>query len=200
MKLTWHGHACFTLETDEGRLVFDPYADYSVPGLKPLDISADIILCSHGHSDHNAREVVKHTRRLTRFHIEEIPSYHDDMQGTLRGQNTIHCVNSENMKIVHLGDLGHELDDYSQLENCDVLMIPVGGHYTIDSKTAKNIINAIQPRIVIPMHYRSDTFGYDVISTLDEFLNITNHHVFYNTNTITIDKNTEKQIAILKYI
>ena len=199
MKLTWHGHACFTLETDEGRIIFDPYADGSVPGLRPLDISAEVILCSHKHSDHSAKEVVKQTRKLTRFDIETINSYHDDKQGVLRGDNIIHVVNIDSMKVVHLGDLGHELDDYSSIENCDVLMIPVGGHYTIDAKTAKNIVDAIHPRIIIPMHYRSDTFGYDVISLLDDFLNITNNHVFYDTNSITIDKDTHSQIAVLKY-
>ena len=199
MKITWHGHACFTLETDEGRIVFDPYEDGSIPGLKPLDISAEVVLCSHEHFDHNAREVVKHTRKLTHFDIKTINSYHDDKQGILRGHNIIHVVNADNMKVVHLGDLGHELDDYSSIENCDVLMIPVGGHYTIDAKTAKNIVDAIHPRIVIPMHYSSDSFGFKEIAPLDNFLNITNNHVFYDTNSITIDKDTKHQIAVLKY-
>ena len=169
MKLTWHGHACFTLETDEGRIVFDPYEDGSIPGLKPLDLSADVVLCSHEHFDHNAREVVKHTRKLTRFDIKTIDSYHDDKQGTLRGHNIIHVVNTDDMKVVHLGDLGHELENCSSIENCDVLMIPVGGHYTIDAKTAKNIVDAIHPRIVIPMHYSSDSFGFKEIAPLDNF-------------------------------
>ena len=199
MKIIWHGHACFTLETNEGRIVFDPYADGSIPGLKPLELSADVILCSHEHFDHNAREVVKQTRKLTRLNIETLDSYHDDKQGTLRGNNMIHIVNTEGMKAVHLGDLGHELDDYSTLINCDVLMIPVGGHYTIDAKTAKNIVDAINPRVIIPMHYSSDTFGFDEIARVDEFLNITDYHIFYDTNEITIDKDTKNQIAILKY-
>ena len=199
MKLTWHGHACFRAESEEGIIVFDPYEDGSVPGLRPLDISADVILCSHGHSDHSAKEVVRQTRRLTRFPIEKINCFHDDKHGTLRGKNIIYVVSVEDMLIVHLGDLGHELDDYSKIQNCDVLMIPVGGHYTIDAKTAKNIVEAIHPRIVIPMHYRSDTFGYDVISTLDDFLDITDNHIFYDTDTLIIDKDTKNQIAVLKY-
>ncbi len=199
MKITWHGHACFTLETNEGRIVFDPYADGSIPGLKPLEISADVILCSHEHFDHNARDVVKQTRKLTHFDIQTLESYHDDKQGTLRGNNMIHIVNTEEMKAVHLGDLGHKLDDYSQLINCDVLMIPVGGHYTIDAKTAKTIVDAINPQVVIPMHYSSDTFGFDEIARVDEFLNITDHHIFYDTNEIIINKDTKQQIAVLKY-
>ena len=199
MKITWHGHACFTLETNEGRIVFDPYEDGSIPGLKPLEISADVILCSHEHFDHNARDVVKQTRKLTHFDIQTLDSYHDDKQGTLRGNNVIHIVNTEDMKTVHLGDLGHEPYDYSKLINCDVLMIPVGGHYTINAKTAKTIVDAIKPRVVIPMHYSSDTFGFDEIARVDEFLNITDQHIFYETNEITIDKDTTNQIAILKY-
>ncbi len=199
MILTWHGHACFRLETDEGIIVFDPYEDNSVPGLKPLELSADVILCSHQHSDHNAREVVKQTRKMTHFNINAIDSYHDDKQGSLRGKNIIHSVKVNNMHIVHLGDLGHTLDNPKGLENCDVLMIPVGGHYTINAVEAKEIIDTLKPRIVVPMHYRSETFGYDVISTLDDFLNITDNHIFYDTNAITIDENTPSQIAILKY-
>ena len=167
--------------------------------IKPLDISADVILCSHEHFDHNARDVVKQTRKLTRFDITKINSYHDDKQGTLRGNNIIHYVKADDMKVVHLGDLGHELDDYSQIENCDVLMIPVGGHYTIDARTAKNIVDALKPRVVVPMHYSSETFGFKEIAPLDDFLNITDNHVFYDTDTITVDENTPNQIAILKY-
>lgn len=200
MKLAWHGHACFRLECEEGTIVFDPYEDGSIPGLKPLETSADIILCSHEHFDHNAREVVKQTRKMTRFDITAIDSYHDDQLGTLRGNNIIHLVKADNMRIVHLGDLGHELDDYSLIENCDVLMIPVGGHYTIDAKTAKNIVAAIKPKIVVPMHYSSDTFGFNEIARLDEFLNLTDNHIFYDTDTLIINKETKPQIAILKYI
>lgn len=200
MKLTWHGHACFRLECEEGTIVFDPYEDGSIPGLKPLETSADVILCSHEHFDHNARDVVKQTRKMTRFDITAIDSYHDDKFGTLRGNNIIHLINAEGMRIVHLGDLGHELDDYSLIENCDVLMIPVGGHYTIDAKTAKNIVDAIKPKIVVPMHYSSDTFGFNEIARLDEFLNLTDNHIFYDTDTLIINKETKPQIAILKYI
>ena len=200
MKLTWHGHACFRLECNEGTIVFDPYEDNCIPGLKPLDISADVILCSHEHFDHNAREVVKQTRKLTRFDIQTLDSYHDNKQGSLRGNNTIHIINVEDMKVVHLGDLGHELNDYSLLQCCDVLMIPVGGHYTINAQTAKTIIDKIKPRIVVPMHYSSKTFGFDEISTIDEFLEMTNNHIYYDTNEIIIDKNIQNQIAILKYM
>ena len=101
------------------------------------------------------------------------------------------------MKVVHLGDLGCDIDE-EILNDCDVLMIPIGGHYTIDAKMAKNLVDKIKPRIVIPMHYRGDTFGYEEISTLDEFKTLASDIIEYNSNVIEVDKNTKKQTVMLK--
>lgn len=92
--------------------------------------------------------------------------------GSHRGKNTIHILTYENMKVVHMGDIGCMIDDLSKIKNCDVLMIPIGGYYTIDTKEALEYNNQIQPRIVIPMHYRSGDMGYDVLSTNEEFIKI----------------------------
>ena len=99
-----------------------------------------------------------------------IETYHDHHQGSHRGKNTIHIVDFEDLKVVHMGDIGCMMDDVSKLKNCDVLMIPIGGYYTIDTKEALKYIERIKPRIVIPMHYRSHEFGYDVLSTNEEFI------------------------------
>ena len=194
MKITWHGHACFTLESQDGTVVFDPYEDGSVPGLKPLQLSADLVLCSHQHGDHK----VKQTKKITNLKIDTIDCFHDDQNGTLRGHNIIHIVYCENMKVVHLGDLGHKLDHYDLLKNCDVLMIPIGGHYTIDAKTAYDIVNEIKPRVVIPMHYRSNKFGYDVIGTLDDYTQYINNQLIYKDSEIEITKTTPYHTALLK--
>lgn len=199
MFLTWHGHSCFTLECQEGIIVFDPYQNGSVPGLKDLKLQAHLVLCSHEHEDHNAREVVTLLESKD-FKVRYLESYHDDKKGKQRGKNKIYIVETENMKIVHLGDLGCKLDDYSQIQNCDVLMIPIGGYYTIDAKCALKIIKDIKPKIVIPMHYRSQTFGYEEIDTIDKFIENSENVMRYNTNKIEITKNTGPHTAILKYM
>lgn len=199
MKLTWNGHACFTLECDDGIIVFDPFENGSVPGIRNLDLEAHIVLCSHEHYDHNARGTVKLIPEEKSFNIEKIPTFHDDKQGTLRGNNIIHLINTEGQKVVHLGDLGHPLDHIDQLKNCDVLMIPVGGHYTIDAKVAKDIIDQLHPRIVIPMHYRTEAFGFGVISHINDFTNLCQEITYHPTNSITITQATPKQIMVLTY-
>lgn len=100
------------------------------------------------------------------------------------------------MKVVHLGDIGCDFDT-SSITNCDVLLIPIGGYYTIDTQMALKLIAKIQPRVTIPMHYRSDSFGYPVLSTIDEFIHEASNVVNYDSNTITIDSSTPQQTAIL---
>lgn len=196
MKLTWLGHACFKLESIDGTIIFDPFKDHSVPGLKEIRESADLVLCSHEHDDHHGLECVTQTGNKTSFVIHTINSYHDDKEGALRGKNIIHIVETEGMKVVHLGDIGCDFET-SSINNCDVLLIPIGGYYTIDTQMALKFIDKIKPRVTIPMHYRSDSFGYPVLSTIDEFLNKASNVVNYDSNTITIDSFTSKQTAIL---
>lgn len=197
MRIIWHGHACFEIQSQEGIIVVDPYKDNSVPGLYMSTIKADLVLTSHGHSDHNAKDKIELLNRNKDIKITQIHSFHDDKQGSLRGNNIIHVIELEDMKVVHLGDLGCDIDE-EILNDCDVLMIPIGGHYTIDAKMAKNLVDKIKPRIVIPMHYRGDTFGYDEISTLDEFKTLASDIIEYNSNVIEVDKNTKKQTVMLK--
>ena len=197
MRIIWHGHACFEIQSKEGIIVVDPYKDNSVPGLYMSTIKADLVLTSHGHSDHNAKDKVELLNRDKDIKMTQIQSFHDEKQGRLRGNNIIHVIELEDMKVVHLGDLGCDIDE-EILNDCDVLMIPIGGHYTIDAKMAKNLVDKIKPRIVIPMHYRGDTFGYEEISTLDEFKTLASDIIEYNSNIIEVDKNTKKQTVMLK--
>ena len=196
MKIVWHGHACFEIIAKEGNIVIDPYVDDSVPGLHMDDIEANVLLTSHKHSDHCGIEKIKVIGN-DNIKVEKIDTYHDDKQGTLRGNNIIHIVEVEGMRVAHLGDLGCDIDN-DMLFDLDVMMIPVGGHYTIDSKTAKYIVDKYQPRIVVPMHYRGDTFGYGVISTVDEFVSLSSDVIEYDDNSILVDKNTKKQTVLLK--
>ncbi|MCF2595158.1 MBL fold metallo-hydrolase [Pseudoflavonifractor phocaeensis] len=201
MNLIWNGHSCFTLETAEGSVVFDPYRDGSVPGLSPIRLTADLVLCSHDHRDHGARELVGLTGRTPSFSVETISTFHDPEGGALRGPDTIHIVAAEGMRLAHLGDLGciptpEQLD---RLRGLDVLLIPVGGYYTIDASQAQELVEDLKPRIVVPMHYRSDTFGYEVIARLEDFLALRSDVVRYPGSALELTPHTPTQTAVLTY-
>lgn len=197
MKIIWHGHSCFEITGNDGTIVFDPYQENSVPGLNSLKLKANLVLCSHEHEDHNARNCVEITSKD--FKVTRIETYHDHHQGSHRGKNTIHIVEFEDMKIVHMGDIGCMIDDISKLKHCDVLMIPIGGYYTIDTKEALKYIECIQPRIVIPMHYRGFNFGYDVLSTNEEFIQ-NSSNVHYVDDYLEVNKETRGQTVIFNKV
>lgn len=171
MKITWLGHACFALESDDYRVLLDPYT--KVKGYDELQVSAHKVLCSHEHYDHNAREKVTMPliERPCPFTIETMDTYHDDACGAKRGTNKVHILRAEGVTAVHLGDLGHLLtpEQAEKIRGCDVLMIPVGGCYTIDAEQAKLVVEQVQPRVVIPMHYRRGERGFAEIGTVEEF-------------------------------
>lgn len=174
MKITFIGHACFHIEDNAGHtLVIDPYKPGSVPGLADHDLKADEVICSHNHYDHDDFEGVGAPEDVWpgEFDVMAIRTFHDDVQGAARGRNNINIIKIDGLKIVHMGDIGCELSEsqIDQLRNCDVLMIPVGGFYTIGARQAFNMTKQIDPRVVIPMHYRGKTFGYKEISTSEEF-------------------------------
>ena len=202
MKLTWHGQSCFTLETAQGTLVFDPYEDHYIPGLSPLSLSADQVLCTHGHKDHSAAHLVKLTGTAPTFTVEGLDTFHDPEQGKLRGPNRMYLVSTEGMRLAHVGDLGCRPSDeqMAKLQGVDVLLIPVGGHYTIDAAQAQALAEELQPRIVVPMHYRSDTFSYEVLATVEDFLALRHDVVRYDTDTLEVTKDTPAQTAVLRYL
>lgn len=174
MILKYYGHACFKLETAVGSVVFDPYVSGYVPGFTLPPLEADLVISSHEHSDHYAPDSVKPSGREHGFKIEQIETFHDEKGGTLRGKNIISVVCAEGLRIAHLGDLGHELnaDQLEKLGNPDVLMIPIGGFYTIDAATAKNVVDACSPRLVVPMHYHEGARGFQNISDAESFLKL----------------------------
>lgn len=201
MKLIWNGHSCFTLETAQGSVVFDPYQPGSVPGLSTLSLTADQVLCSHEHRDHAGRELVTLTGRTPTYSIETISTFHDPEGGVLRGTDTIHILTAEGMRLAHLGDLGCELEpeQLDRLRGLDVLLIPVGGYYTIDAQQAQALVEEVKPRIVVPMHYRTDTFGYEVIGSVEDFLALRGNVVRYPDNTLEVTTSTPAQTAVLAY-
>ena len=172
MKLTWNGHSCFTLDTDMGTVVFDPYEIDYVPGLHLPDLAADMTLCSHDHEDHGYAQGVKQTRRAVGFTVEIVDTCHDGAGGSLRGKNKVHIIDAGGFRAAHLGDLGHIPTDeqFAAMGHIDVLMLPIGGYYTIDAAEAKAICDRLQPPVIVPMHYRKGDMGFDLIAEPQEFL------------------------------
>ncbi len=189
MKITWCGHACFLLESACGSIVFDPYAPGKVPGWELPALRADTVVCSHGHADHNWAEGVAPTGGAFTGEILRIPSFHDDRGGALRGENTITLVEAEGLRAVHMGDIGCALtaEQIAALGRVDVLMIPVGGHYTVDAAQAREIARSLGAGIVIPMHYRGRGFGYAVTGTVEPFLKLAGHVKEIDGMSYTVD-------------
>lgn len=178
MDITYLGHSCFKLRGKNAVVITDPY-DSEMVGLKLSKQQADIVTVSHDHADHNYLEAVK-PKSEDHVVVFDTPgefeskgvdvrgwrTYHDDKQGELRGKNIVYLIEVDGVNIVHLGDLGHMISDeiIDALGDVGVLMIPVGGHYTIDAVMAMSIVKKLDPRIVIPMHYydagmNSEKFG-----------------------------------------
>jgi L-ascorbate metabolism protein UlaG (beta-lactamase superfamily) len=174
MKLTWNGHSCFTFDTDAGVVVFDPYETDYVPGLHLPALAADVVLCSHGHEDHCYPQGVKQTRRAVGFTVETVATHHDEAGGSLRGENTVHIVDVNGFRLAHLGDLGHVLtaEQVQAMGHIDVLLVPVGGYYTIDAKTALELCRLLQPVCAVPMHYRTQYDPDMPVGTLRDFLDL----------------------------
>ncbi len=182
MELAWHGHAFFTLRLANGYVIaIDPHDGLSI-GLKRVRVESDLALITHDHFDHNAVEVVKKpsTRVLKQFYgearvddviINGIKTFHDKHGGARRGENAVYVVSAEGLRIAHLGDLGHVLsgEALNKLSKTDVLMIPVGGTYTIEPDEAWSIVESLSPRVVIPMHYWVKGLRLP-LKTVDHFL------------------------------
>jgi L-ascorbate metabolism protein UlaG (beta-lactamase superfamily) len=180
MKIKWLGHAAFLITSDNGtKIITDPYE--TSEGLKYGEItdSADIVTISHDHGDHNNAAAVKGNPQVVRdsaevkgINIKAIATAHDDKGGSERGKNTVFCFQVDGVRVVHLGDLGHLLTDNQVVEigKVHVLLVPVGGDFTIDARTAQEVSEQVRTRVVIPMHYKNVTqvSGSEVTFTVPE--------------------------------
>ncbi len=188
MTITWLGHSCFRIDTrssaagqnKEGvSILIDPFPKEI--GLKPPKVKDDIVLVTHHHFDHdNVSEAGPESFLIDGpgeyekqgVYIRGISSFHDKSSGKERGLNTIYVIKSEDITVCHMGDFGQDKLEDKQIEDIgdiDVLMIPVGGNYTIDHKEAISIIGQIEPKIVIPMHYKLKDLKIDIAGP-DKFI------------------------------
>ncbi len=182
MKVKWLGHATFLITSDAGiRIITDPYMPNERLTYDEIKESADIVTVSHGHGDHNNVAAVQGNPEVVReavpveikgIRFNGILTYHDNAGGSQRGNNIIFCFEVDGIRVCHLGDLGHELSDkqVAELGKVDILLIPVGGNYTIDAEVATGTCAKLTPNVVIPMHYRNDRCSSFPVSGVDEFL------------------------------
>lgn len=202
VKIQYHGHACFSLESGGYRAVIDPYAAGMVPGLPELKLEAHAVFCSHGHGDHAYTEAVSltQTQYPAPYTVESIETDHDDKGGTLRGKNLVRIFSYSDVKIAHMGDLGHVPGEeiLQKLKCIDCMLIPVGGFYTIDPDTAAEIVRLTTPRVVVPMHYRTDNTGFDVLAHIDTFTEKF-EQVFTCVNSFTLTGEEQSQILVIDY-
>ncbi|HEY8389617.1 MAG TPA: MBL fold metallo-hydrolase [Clostridia bacterium] len=182
MKLQWLGHASFLLKESTGTaIVTDPY-DKKLTGFEMPEVHADIVTSSHSHADHNYFKAIKGSPIILNkpgvtdvlgVQITSIPSFHDDKQGKKRGENLIFKFRIDGIDVCHLGDIGQEVSAEltDQLMPVNILLIPVGGNYTIDAHQAYEYVNVLMPDVVIPMHYKTPDCQID-IEKLDSFIRL----------------------------
>ncbi|MDR2866656.1 MAG: MBL fold metallo-hydrolase [Methanomassiliicoccaceae archaeon] len=193
MHIVWHGHSCF--EINNGTvIVVDPHDGRSL-GIKPPSAAADIVLISHDHFDHNSFKSIRGSHKdmfafAGEFEFggcvfEGLQSDHDGMGGTKRGKNVMYKMKIDGVTICHCGDLGNMPDDdvICKIRNTDILMVPVGGVYTMDTTDVIRFIDAVRPRIIIPMHYRVGGLSIP-LNSVDSFINVVGHNVEYVGNEI----------------
>lgn len=184
--LKWLGHACFVVTSAEGKkLVIDPFSKLGYPS---PEVSANVVLVSHNHFDHSTVDTIKDNPEVIRglnsdgdwndvdqtvagFHIKSFACYHDSKSGVVRGKNTIFLIEVDGLRLVHLGDLGHVLNDKTAraIGRVDVLMIPVGGYFTIGPDEAWKVVDQLAPRVIVPMHYKTPVVGKLPIGPVDDF-------------------------------
>lgn len=186
MEISYLGHASFLIEAKTGsgkvKIVLDPY-DPKMVGLPFKKVEANLVLVSHDHGDHNRSDQIGGDPYLISgpgeyevkgVKVTGIPSFHDEAQGTKRGKNTIYVLEAEGIFVCHLGDLGHSLSDeqVSLIGKVDVLLVPVGGFYTLDAPQALAVVSQLEPLIVVPMHYKVPGLSksLEVLADVSDFL------------------------------
>jgi len=219
MKIKWLGHSAFLITAKDGtRIITDPYKSGSFNGAlcyKPIHETADIVTVSHEHDDHNyviqigGKPFVMRnigTQTVKNIKMEGITTCHDKSRGRERGLNTVYVMNIDGLKLCHLGDLGHmpTAEETKQIGPVDIMLIPVGGVFTIDAKTAFQVTETLKPKLVIPMHYKTEGCGFP-IAPVDDFLAAAGGKVSIKRvvgSEIEVDQVTlprQREIWVLKY-
>ena len=210
MDINWSGHSCFRIKGRNASLITDPYPpDLGYSLGKP---SADIVTVSHPHPGHSYTQGVSGDPRLVRgpgeyeisgVLIIGVATFHDNDKGTKRGKNTVYLMHVDGVSVCHLGDLGHVLtaNQVEQIEETDVLLLPVGGASTINAAVAAEVVRQLEPKIVVPMHYRTDALNRG-LATVDGFLKEMGLKESTSQPKLTLTKATlplSTQVVLLDY-
>ena len=177
MDVTWLGHGCFRLRGRGAAVVTDPYPP--AIGLKLSRLDADLVTVSHEHENHNYTQVVRDAYEIrgpgeyevAGVSVIGVPTYHDAEKGAKHGRNTVYLIEIDDVRVCHLGDLGHKLDDAEAeaISAPDVLLVPVGGYTAINAVQAAEVVRQLEPRFVVPMHYAIPGLKLQ-LDSLDRFL------------------------------
>jgi L-ascorbate metabolism protein UlaG (beta-lactamase superfamily) len=216
MKIKMYGHAAFLITSDQGlKIIIDPYEPGAFGGqlsYGKIKDQAEIVITSHDHADHNYTKDIPGTPQVIKgsgsktikgISIKGISTYHDPTKGSERGTNTIFTIKLGNVQLCHLGDLGHLLSDkdLAEIGPVDILLIPVGGFFTIDAKEATQVAEQIKPKILIPMHFKTEKCGFP-ISPVEDFLTGKTNIKRAKTSEATFDKATlpqQMEIVVLEH-
>jgi len=211
VKVRWLGHASFLVTAQDGtRWLSDPYEDsigYMMPPIDP-----DFVTISHPHFDHASLQAIigyppvfdrRGSVHFRGHHVRGVLTYHDAMGGERWGDNVAFVVEFAGIRLAHLGDLGHVLTHYqrAELRAVDVLMIPVGGTYTLDAAGAIEVVKQLEPRIIIPMHYRTAEVVFP-LEGVEMFANRWPRTIFHQGSTLEISQamlGGESQVHVLNY-
>ncbi len=214
MRLTYFGHASFLVETRDGtRVILDPYVPDCYDGALrygAIDQPADVVIASHTHEDHCGIDTIAgnpvkfvqpQQETVGGLSITGVDVRHDDSGGSERGENTMLVLDDGEVRLAHLGDLGHALDadTAGMLGRVDVLLIPVGGFFTVDHSVAAEIVETLRPRIVVPMHYKTDKVDFP-IADVDPFLATQARVERKDTSTLEVTFDslpTERSVVVL---
>lgn len=206
MNIKWLGHSCFKLTSEKGTVIvtdpFDESVGYPMPNVK-----ADIVTSSHSHFDHNYFKAVKGKfdivdtvgeHNIKGINIKGVNTFHDDEHGAKRGKNIVFVFDIDGIRVCHMGDLGHVLTEkqVEEIGPVDVLLIPVGGYYTIDAKQAVEVMNQLKPKITIPMHYKTEFINFP-IDTVDNFLDMTKGKKILSTEVDITKKDLEGEPKVI---
>lgn len=175
MEIAYLGQSAFKIKGKASTVAIDPFSDKF--GKFPRDLEANMLLVTHDHPDHNDTSKVEGKPFVINgpgeyevggVSVIGVATYHDDKQGEERGSNTVYVIEMDNLRVAHLGDLGHKLtqDQLDQIGSIDIAIVPVGGYYTIDGKVAAEVVKQLDPWVVIPMHYQQEGLPAEVQENL----------------------------------
>ena len=198
MDITWLGHSCFRIRGSQAVIITDPFSPNL--GYTLGKQTADIVTVSHPHPGHSYDAGITEKHRLVKgpgeYEISDVlilgvTTYHDAVKGGSKGKNTAYLLEVDGINICHLGDIGHVLTDeqIEELGNIDILMIPVGGVSTINANMAAQTVRKVEPKIVIPMHYKTLMTSRD-LEPVDGFLKEMGQSVVEPKAKFTVTKNS----------